>query len=77
MGERKCTFEGCNALEFRTTGYCLRHKGGLPEAAPNAIKINNMFYDAIYNRGQIKIISGAANSPELIPDEVKKRYEKV
>ena len=26
MGERKCTFEGCNALEFRTTGYCLRHK---------------------------------------------------
>ena len=31
MGERKCAFEGCNALEFRTTGYCLRHKGGLPE----------------------------------------------
>ena len=31
MGERKCAFEGGNALEFRTTGYCLRHKGGLPE----------------------------------------------
>ena len=31
VGERKCAFEGCNALEFRTTGYCLRHKGGLPE----------------------------------------------
>ena len=30
MGERKCAFEGCNALEFRTSGYCLRHKGGLP-----------------------------------------------
>ena len=30
MGERKCGFEGCNALEFRTSGYCLRHKGGLP-----------------------------------------------
>ena len=27
-GERKCAFESCNALEFRTTGYCLRHKGG-------------------------------------------------
>ena len=26
MGERKCAFEGCNALEFRTSGYCLRHK---------------------------------------------------
>ncbi len=26
MGERKCGFDGCNALEFRTTGYCLRHK---------------------------------------------------
>ena len=30
MGERKCGFDGCNALEFRTSGYCLRHKGGLP-----------------------------------------------
>ena len=30
MGERKCAFEGCNALEFRTTGYCLRHKDGEP-----------------------------------------------
>ena len=30
MGERKCAFEGCNALEFRTTGYCLRHKDGNP-----------------------------------------------
>ena len=26
MGERKCAYEGCNALEFRTTGFCLRHK---------------------------------------------------
>ena len=30
MGDRKCEFDGCNALEFRTSGYCLRHKGGLP-----------------------------------------------
>ena len=30
MGERKCAFEGCNALEFRTSGYCLRHKDGTP-----------------------------------------------
>lgn len=29
MGERKCAFEGCNALEFRTSGYCQRH-GGAP-----------------------------------------------
>ena len=29
MGERKCAFDGCNALEFRTTEYCLRHKNGI------------------------------------------------
>ena len=29
MGDRKCAFDGCNALEFRTSGHCLRHKGGL------------------------------------------------
>ena len=26
MGERKCAYEGCNALEFRVSGFCLRHK---------------------------------------------------
>jgi len=26
VGDRKCEFDGCNALEFRTSGYCLRHK---------------------------------------------------
>ena len=26
MGERKCAIEGCNALEFRTSGVCLRHR---------------------------------------------------
>ena len=35
MGERKCAYEGCNALEFRTSGYCLRHKdGNLQEKTP-------------------------------------------
>jgi len=38
MGERKCAFEGCNALEFRTSGYCLRHKGGLPDEKIHPIK---------------------------------------
>jgi len=33
MGERKCAYEGCNALEFRTSGYCLRHK----EEAPRGV----------------------------------------
>jgi len=27
VGERKCAYEGCNALEFRASGFCLRHKG--------------------------------------------------
>ena len=31
MGDRKCEFDGCNALEFRTSGYCLRHKDGRAE----------------------------------------------
>ena len=44
MGERKCAFEGCNALEFRTSGYCLRHKEEAPlggtgkdEAPPESV----------------------------------------
>ena len=44
MGERKCAFEGCNALEFRTSGYCLRHKeedslgdGSKDDVAPESV----------------------------------------
>ena len=39
MGERKCAYDGCNALEFRTAGYCLRHKNGAPlEKTPSTPK---------------------------------------
>ena len=31
VGNRNCAFEGCNALEFRTSGYCLRHRGSSPD----------------------------------------------
>ena len=42
MGENKCAFEGCNALEFRTTGYCLRHKdGNLDEKTPSISNIDS------------------------------------
>ncbi len=34
MGERNCAFDGCNALEFRTSGYCLRHKDSQPGLTP-------------------------------------------
>ena len=34
MGERNCAFEGCNALEFRSSGYCLRHKDEHPWLTP-------------------------------------------
>ena len=39
MGDRKCEFDGCNALEFRTTGFCLQHKGSLAsESSPLPIE---------------------------------------
>jgi len=34
VGERNCAFEGCNALEFRSSGYCLRHKDEHPWLTP-------------------------------------------
>ena len=38
VGDRKCEFEGCNALEFRTYGFCLRHKDGRAEIKPDIRK---------------------------------------
>ena len=48
MGENKCAFEGCNALEFRTTGYCLRHKdGNLDEKTPSISNIDSTEFISI------------------------------
>ena len=44
MGERKCAFEGCNALEFRTSGYCLRHRGGMPKVENESSKSEYTVY---------------------------------
>tara|TARA_B100000459_G_scaffold147350_1_gene116631 strand:- start:3125 stop:3571 length:447 start_codon:yes stop_codon:yes gene_type:complete len=51
MGERKCAFDGCNALEFRATGYCLRHK----EEGLNTKKIKAIEVPVDEERGKIKI----------------------
>ncbi len=48
MGERKCAFEDCNALEFRTSGYCLRHKGGIPKVEEES---GNSEYTVYANSG--------------------------
>ena len=60
MGERKCAFEDCNALEFRTTGYCLRHKDAVAnEKNPTISNINSVKSNSIKSFfGIILIIIG-------------------
>ena len=39
MGDRKCAVQGCNALEFRDTGICNKHRGeGIEPLEPDAGK---------------------------------------
>jgi len=46
MGKRNCAFEGCNALEFRTSGYCLKHNGHTSEEGKNDImSVDSEEYD--------------------------------
>tara|TARA_B100001996_G_scaffold375197_1_gene354819 strand:+ start:415 stop:909 length:495 start_codon:yes stop_codon:yes gene_type:complete len=42
MGERRCAFDGCNALEFRTTEYCLRHKGNLANNKKSNVTVDSL-----------------------------------
>ena len=60
MGERKCAFEDCNALEFRTTGYCFRHKDGVAnEKKPTISNIDSAKSNSIKSFiGIILIIIG-------------------
>ena len=36
MPNKKCMYEGCDAPEYRKTGYCIRHK----ETGPRSIFID-------------------------------------
>ena len=50
VGERNCAFDGCNALEFRTSGYCLRHKDSQPGLTPvKAIPVSDTRVATAYN----------------------------
>ena len=40
MGDRKCAVQGCNALEFRDTGICNKHRGeGIEPLEADAAKV--------------------------------------
>ena len=72
MGDRKCAFEDCNQLEFRTAGYCLNHTdNSLNEnqiEIPNTLQHRNLMESQILRRiGIITIISaGIAFWPILL-----------
>ena len=40
MGERNCAIEGCNALEFRDSGYCLRHEDDHPWLTQSEVSLD-------------------------------------
>ena len=42
MGQRKCAIDGCNRLEFRVSGLCLKHKNSIvPRTKPESILIES------------------------------------
>ena len=68
MGKRKCALEGCNALEFRTSGYCLRHKDGETDEK-NQIEISVESNDGKADvKDQIEIPVGSRSKPTKIDD---------
>ena len=46
MGARNCAVVGCSALEFRTSGYCLRHKDDHPWLDPPVVVPEMALMDA-------------------------------
>ena len=42
MGQRKCAKDGCNRLEFRVSGFCLKHKDRIvSRSKPESILIES------------------------------------
>ena len=53
MGDRKCGFDGCDALEFRISGYCLRHKVEQLIKIPRSLDDDVILQEAIEALGDI------------------------
>ena len=58
MGDRNCAFDGCNSLEFRSTGYCLKHKDSQSEQKLKSVQINSISNKSNTNYGPTLIIMG-------------------
>ena len=58
MGDRNCAFDGCNSLEFRSTGYCLKHKDSQSEQKLKSVQINSVSNKSNTNYGPTLIIMG-------------------
>ena len=58
MGDRNCAFDGCNSLEFRSTGYCLKHKDIQSEQKLKSVQINSVNNKSNTNYGPTLIIMG-------------------
>ena len=58
MGEKTCAFDGCNSLEFRRTGYCLKHKDNQSKMKSKKVQINSIKNYYNKNNRPILIING-------------------
>jgi len=72
MGNRNCTVDGCNALEFRTTGVCNKHQGmssEVPEAASEPARF-------IYHGSEPPVMSQSPVALEQVqPEQQTPTYE--
>lgn len=58
MGERTCAFDGCNSLEFRRKGFCLKHENNEAKQKSEISQIRFIKNNSEINYAPIYVLIG-------------------
>ncbi len=83
MGHRKCAKDGCNRLEFRVSGFCLKHKDSIvSRSKPESILIESSAFADLQsnNKREFKLpiidTSSHSSKPVLYKDQARNTKKK-
>ena len=69
MGQRKCAKDGCNRLEFRISGFCLKHKDSIvSRSKPESILIESSEITDYQSKQPERSSNTTVEKKELVSD---------
>ena len=76
MGQRKCAKDGCNRLEFRVSGFCLKHKDSImSRSKPESILIESSEISSHQSKKPGRLSNPTVEKKERVSDKRSRKSD--